>query len=102
MIRRPPRSTLFPYTTLFRSRGDLAYVRILAPLLDATDSGLIERRWQELTDRELRRFVEAGMERERIMLDRSPDLQRAQEMASREIGRAHGRTPVTVQTRIPS
>src|SRR5256885_12158473 len=29
MIRRPPRSTLFPYTTLFRSRnvfGDLAKV----------------------------------------------------------------------------
>src|SRR3712207_9309534 len=24
MIRRPPRSTLFPYTTLFRSRVDLA------------------------------------------------------------------------------
>src|SRR2546426_3482068 len=23
MIRRPPRSTLFPYTTLFRSGGDL-------------------------------------------------------------------------------
>src|SRR3712207_6974166 len=23
MIRRPPRSTLFPYTTLFRSRPDL-------------------------------------------------------------------------------
>jgi len=22
MIRRPPRSTLFPYTTLFRSDGD--------------------------------------------------------------------------------
>src|SRR3712207_9233535 len=31
MIRRPPRSTLFPYTTLFRSdeesRDDLAWVR---------------------------------------------------------------------------
>src|SRR3712207_9571068 len=27
MIRRPPRSTLFPYTTLFRSRGHLG-VRI--------------------------------------------------------------------------
>src|SRR3712207_9284823 len=25
MIRRPPRSTLFPYTTLFRSGGDLAF-----------------------------------------------------------------------------
>src|SRR5260370_39020940 len=29
MIRRPPRSTLFPYTTLFRSIGEIAreYVR---------------------------------------------------------------------------
>src|SRR2546421_8117665 len=30
MIRRPPRSTLFPYTTLFRSEG--------VPLLTGTDS----------------------------------------------------------------
>src|SRR6266851_8135236 len=29
MIRRPPRSTLFPYTTLFRSAGDA--VRLLQP-----------------------------------------------------------------------
>src|SRR2546430_10111088 len=27
MIRRPPRSTLFPYTTLFRSNGSLAATR---------------------------------------------------------------------------
>src|SRR2546430_9985576 len=27
MIRRPPRSTLFPYTTLFRSLGFLAAIR---------------------------------------------------------------------------
>src|SRR2546430_12638162 len=27
MIRRPPRSTLFPYTTLFRSRGRCGAVR---------------------------------------------------------------------------
>src|SRR3712207_8796465 len=26
MIRRPPRSTLFPYTTLFRSRGSRSWV----------------------------------------------------------------------------
>src|SRR2546422_3433756 len=25
MIRRPPRSTLFPYTTLFRSLGDIEH-----------------------------------------------------------------------------
>src|SRR5688572_33505665 len=27
MIRRPPRSTLFPYTTLFRSRGLTSRIR---------------------------------------------------------------------------
>src|SRR2546430_13433917 len=32
MIRRPPRSTLFPYTTLFRSDGRL-------PTLDTTVAG---------------------------------------------------------------
>src|SRR3712207_7428262 len=38
MIRRPPRSTLFPYTTLFRSRGQgergRGALRGGAPLLD--------------------------------------------------------------------
>src|SRR3712207_8370972 len=29
MIRRPPRSTLFPYTTLFRSVANLALVPLL-------------------------------------------------------------------------
>src|SRR4051794_41520282 len=28
MIRRPPRSPLFPYTTLFRSKGSAALARI--------------------------------------------------------------------------
>src|SRR5256885_12779114 len=31
MIRRPPRSTLFPYTTLFRSHADRLTVRSLSP-----------------------------------------------------------------------
>src|SRR3712207_7251968 len=43
MIRRPPRSTLFPYTTLFRSgdvaaplrgRGDDSGLQLLAPLVE--------------------------------------------------------------------
>src|SRR3712207_8834445 len=33
MIRRPPRSTLFPYTTLFRSRRDSIAARAAAQLL---------------------------------------------------------------------
>src|SRR5689334_24600077 len=31
MIRRPPRSTLFPYTTLFRSNGELAIASAARP-----------------------------------------------------------------------
>src|SRR3712207_6894738 len=32
MIRRPPRSTLFPYTTLFRSEGAIAELSLLGAL----------------------------------------------------------------------
>src|SRR3712207_7436996 len=40
MIRRPPRSTLFPYTTLFRSRQQ---VEAGAQLLDVNmDEGMID------------------------------------------------------------
>src|SRR2546421_6815329 len=56
MIRRPPRSTLFPYTTLFRSQADATFRpvdllgRLLMPLaarLDATLSGrlALDPRW---------------------------------------------------------
>src|SRR3712207_8116389 len=33
MIRRPPRSTLFPYTTLFRSSDPVAQMLVVGPLL---------------------------------------------------------------------
>src|SRR2546422_3790442 len=47
MIRRPPRSTLFPYTTLFRSRVEvrgerreaLAQRRLLQPARELDDPG---------------------------------------------------------------
>src|SRR3712207_7690085 len=57
MIRRPPRSTLFPYTTLFRSLGPYLYTA--AGLVTIVD-------WQERTVRlrwddgaELERAVES-------------------------------------------
>src|SRR4051794_41751729 len=34
MIRRPPRSTLFPYTTLFRSPAEDAYMRLYKKVQD--------------------------------------------------------------------
>src|SRR2546430_4498036 len=43
MIRRPPRSTLFPYTTLFRS-GPRGAVRAPAPGAGAAAAGAAEGR----------------------------------------------------------
>src|SRR2546427_4607549 len=54
MIRRPPRSTLFPYTTLFRSRARrrAGAVRIrLHGLLRQTRRGLGRHRLYEVTRR---------------------------------------------------
>src|SRR3712207_9067803 len=49
MIRRPPRSTLFPYTTLFRSlRGD----RVLAHLLGLREDLQVARQARGDAERE--------------------------------------------------
>src|SRR5258708_19923342 len=37
MIRRPPRSTLFPYTTLFRSEGGKSWAEAEAETAEAID-----------------------------------------------------------------
>src|SRR2546421_7385081 len=56
MIRRPPRSTLFPYTTLFRSRNPDTRAMLLA--LDVGNTSItvgaferarLERRWRHAT-----------------------------------------------------
>src|SRR2546430_6525235 len=39
MIRRPPRSTLFPYTTLFRSKGLVGKLELRAVGRGQLDSG---------------------------------------------------------------
>src|SRR5438477_4973216 len=39
MIRRPPRSTLFPYTTLFRSYGTTPLMSSAAPRAGRDDRG---------------------------------------------------------------
>src|SRR5688572_32421134 len=48
MIRRPPRSTLFPYTTLFRSRSQ-AVVQMLEPVREEReDQGVCHRELNDL------------------------------------------------------
>src|SRR3712207_8477397 len=64
MIRRPPRSTLFPYTTLFRSRGPCrAGAR---PQRAETRRGLERRRTSAGRDR--RRSARGGADRRRLFL----------------------------------
>src|SRR5256885_11420105 len=58
MIRRPPRSTLFPYTTLFRSADTLAI------------SGYMYRTLADTREREMNRAKVAG----RAGPDRARDL----------------------------
>src|SRR5258708_39954060 len=52
MIRRPPRSTLFPYTTLFRSNIALGTDNMTEDLFHALKIGLILHRGGRGRDRE--------------------------------------------------
>src|SRR5256884_5438144 len=68
MIRRPPRSTLFPYTTLFRSRaveGSGFHVAAVSPGFPAGLSPLRER------VAEIRRSVEAGADEIDVVITRA-------------------------------
>src|SRR5437879_8809000 len=54
MIRRPPRSTLFPYTTLFRSHGTRHPRRIEKAFAGSGDSGRVlvpGHKWESSTRR---------------------------------------------------
>src|SRR2546422_2059845 len=51
MIRRPPRSTLFPYTTLFRSEIPDANPRPLQVLKDSDGAACGRRRFTDGRDR---------------------------------------------------
>src|SRR3712207_9567811 len=78
MIRRPPRSTLFPYTTLFRSRSTSAIMLVSALLLTVVfawslyDEVYGMRPWKSLQqsfvkryDRYLRRLEKRGFKSEK-------------------------------------
>src|SRR2546430_13727255 len=90
MIRRPPRSTLFPYTTLFRSNRNSA----AATCLEGDACVVLARQREQL----------GAVCREQALVGCDDRLAKLQRMLDRrlEIGRAHLCTPVTVQSRLPS
>src|SRR5688572_32714282 len=65
MIRRPPRSTLFPYTTLFRSKSlaDLLDQTVPAAIRSETPLDLPEARSEPAVIDRLRRFAERNQRR---------------------------------------
>src|SRR5947208_13214195 len=54
MIRRPPRSTLFPYTTLFRSRAEIVLMRGFGPAVGDGRIGFCRTRDRFLRQRSIR------------------------------------------------
>src|SRR5256885_2773359 len=104
MIRRPPRSTLFPYTTLFRSATPEA-------IIEATGQISLAQETMDL------RIVPESLKWKFFSLrtprseEHTSELQSPCNLVCRlllakkkffEIGRAHVWTPVTLSSRMPS
>src|SRR3712207_8404524 len=71
MIRRPPRSTLFPYTTLFRSFEEVLLVGVAAALLVVAVSILFRAL-----------FMQKAIERERHTVALTARVKRSEEHTS--------------------
>src|SRR3712207_8980265 len=76
MIRRPPRSTLFPYTTLFRS----GLQRVLTPI--ATHPG--RNTVSSIKDRQQRAAARARLEREMAERAATRSEEHTSELQSRQ------------------
>src|SRR2546425_4865764 len=72
MIRRPPRSTLFPYTTLFRSRPERQVLHQVGP----------DQFVARLHVREVQVGEHVGQQREHPVPDRVPEVERSEEHTS--------------------
>src|SRR5258708_29903642 len=89
MIRRPPRSTLFPYTTLFRSVGVTAWVA--SQVMAACHSSVSEV---------MSCACKKGRSEEHTSELQSPDHLVCRLLLEKK--KAHGLTPVTRSSRMPS
>src|SRR2546422_6142765 len=79
MIRRPPRSTLFPYTTLFRSERE-------PPLMHQPDPRAEQQSFAHVVRHEHHPLVEPSLERLELALQLDP---RSEEHTSELQSRLH-------------
>jgi hypothetical protein len=61
-------------------RTNLTWLQLVMPFLDVRPQGL-ERSWEEMSPADRKEYVRLTLRREELLLDRSPDVQRAQEVA---------------------
>src|SRR5258708_29488406 len=94
MIRRPPRSTLFPYTTLFRSAYEPRFtgaLRLQRGQRSAPGGGAIHQRSLGATHATYQRFLMKGkVTHQRRFLRRIPELPPKERIAAEQIGRPAG------------
>src|SRR3989442_10164496 len=73
MIRRPPRSTLFPYTTLFRSKYNVDDVALGVCKTGAEEAGVTEVR-TSLSEKKFELWREIKRSEERFSRNAETDL----------------------------
>src|SRR5690606_42165905 len=92
MIRRPPRSTLFPYTTLFRSRRRLRRADLPGPSLPAdAPAGRAARRGRRAAPRRSEEHTSELQSREnlvcRLLLEKKKNRRQAPRLDQGPAGR---------------
>src|SRR5690349_23139089 len=87
MIRRPPRSTLFPYTTLFRSLyyREHRSVEHVAAALDLTEDTVKQRlaRGRKILQERVLSFVEGALSRSTRSEEHTSELQSRRDLVCR-------------------
>src|SRR2546428_2396825 len=99
MIRRPPRSTLFPYTTLFRSEEPAAHT-IEEPGAERRHADSLRQPHSQLRHAQACLAARRADDKRRALAHAGGDFAIGIHIA--EIGRAHGWTPVTTTNRMPT
>src|SRR5260221_7116916 len=91
MIRRPPRSTLFPYTTLFRSQEEDALPASLRGNGDSVRpndvdvAGAVERNLYDIFARDVQRVVDNDGRTYHARIDRGGSVRRRSEEHTSEL-----------------
>src|SRR5256885_11476585 len=88
MIRRPPRSTLFPYTTLFRSRRVVDRIRKYGALSirDIDDDVLVEKAHEWASRKPSKRALQLAFYRGLVTISQRTGMLKTYELMTRHFG----------------